>query len=55
LFKVSFIKTFGNDCPPIPVTTGLPVSFTASITAAATGTVITAVSQLAVFNFSQIW
>ena len=55
LFNVSLINTFAKDWPPIPAIIVFPTSFTASITAADTGTITVAESQLPEFNFSQIW
>ena len=53
-FKVSFINILANDCPPIPFNTGFPVSLTASITAAETGTETDAWSQLQIAETPQI-
>ncbi len=53
-FNVSLAKTLVNDVPPTYPFTDSPASFTASIEAALTVTVTTAVSQLVGFKISQI-
>ena len=54
-FNVSFDKTLVKAVPPVYPFIGEPLSFTASIAAAVTGTVTIAVSQFVGLTISQIW